>query len=55
MKTGDKFRNNEGTIATVNAIRGKKVFFSISTVRDQKDVGQTTEENFQKRFPIKVS
>jgi hypothetical protein len=55
MKANEKYRNNEGTVASVNAIRGNKVFFSVQTVRDQQDVGQTTKENFQRRFPIKVS
>lgn len=54
MNVGDKFRNNDGTISTINAIRGKQIFFSVQTFKDQRDVGQTKVENFKKRFPVKV-
>lgn len=49
MKIGDKFRNNDGFVATIEAIRGKKIFFTTSI-----SSGQTDIENFKKRFPVKV-
>lgn len=55
MKQGDQFRNNAGSIATVTHVSGKKVSFMLKTFKDQTDVGQTTVDNFKKRFPIKVN
>lgn len=54
MKQGDKYRNNDGAIATVLRVTGKQVSFSLKTFRDQTDLGKTTQENFLKRFPTKV-
>lgn len=49
MKQGDKFRNNDGTIATIDHVSGKKVFFTVSMYK-----GSDTISNFKKRFPVKV-
>lgn len=49
MKQGDKYRNNDGSIATITHVSGKKVFFLLSNYNASETV-----ERFLKRFPIKV-
>lgn len=49
MKQGDKYRNNDGSIATITHVSGKKVFFLLSNYK-----GSDTISNFKKRFPVKV-
>lgn len=55
LKQGQKYRNNDGSVATITHVSGKKVSFILKTFRDQTDVGQTTKDNFLSRFPIKLN
>ncbi|HET8685885.1 MAG TPA: hypothetical protein VFM18_04390 [Methanosarcina sp.] len=54
LKQGQKYRTNDGSVATITRISGNQVSFMLKTFRDQTDIGKTTKENFKKRFPIEV-